>query len=127
MQLLSESERVLPLASSRQGGHNFMIGPMPSCLCDLSLSSLKIGGWPCPGFSHIPPGLAFDKFTGVYSVTDETVEEVIARDATRPERVGSVSVGSKREGSVEVAAANLAHTQVPRALLSAFCGSSHLS
>lgn len=84
-----------------------MVGPSPPCLCDLSLSSLKIGGWPCPGFSHIPPGLAFDKFT------NKTAEEVIARDAARGERVGSVSVESKREGSAEVAAGVL------QALLSA--------
>lgn len=68
-----------------------MAGPSPSCLCDLSLSSLKIGGWPCPGFSHIPSGLAFDK------LTDKTAEEVIARDAARGLSVWAVSLWKVRK------------------------------
>lgn len=68
-----------------------MVGPSPPCLCDLSLSSLKIGGWSCPGFSHIPPGLAFDKFT------NKTAEEVMARDAARGLSVWAVSLWKVRE------------------------------
>lgn len=62
-----------------------MVGPSPPCLCDLSLSSLKIG------FSHIPPGLAFDK------LTNKTAEEVIARDAARALSVWAVSLWKVRE------------------------------
>lgn len=63
----------------------------PSCFPD------QLSGSSFPGFSHIPPGLAFDKFTCVYSVTDETVEVVIARDAARGLRVWAVSLWVVRE------------------------------
>lgn len=107
------SRRALPLALSSTSCRVsmtcfclFFPGPIPSCLCDVAwdLWRLEDGPW-----------LAFDRVhCCVWRNSRDSGDGVVARSCcSGPERVGSVSLDSKREGPAEMATISPVHPQRP--------------